>query len=58
MILSLEVARDLSKYKSRGRKHIQINIANLTLLKYVHTKKGTINSIDSSLLGQFGTVCR
>lgn len=48
--LSFEVARNLSKYKSRGENHTNINISNLTLFKYVHTKKITINNIDKSLL--------
>lgn len=52
--LSFEVAKDLSKYKSRGGNHTNINISNLTLFKYVHTKKITTNNIDKSFLGQFG----
>lgn len=38
-----------------GEEIIQISIfLNLTLFKYVHTKKITINNIDKSLLGHFG----
>lgn len=55
--LSFEAAGDFSKHKSQGGNHksqTNINTSNLTLLKYIHTKKITINTIDKSLLEQFG----